>query len=98
MSKKFLKPLIVLEVIEFLKQKGYTCPTYIHSTKILQWCHQDVCKNIIKEQDMKKINDEALEFANKLIKSGHKCVSFKESYPIQINWCGKETCDKNNSK
>lgn len=75
MSNKFVKPQIISEVIEFLKQKGHTCPMYIHSTKTLQWCHQDICKNVIGKQDMKERNDKALEFADQLIKSGpKKCI------------------------
>jgi len=96
MSKKFVKPQIVLEVTEFLKQKGHTCPTYIHSTKILQWCHQDVCKNIIKEQDMKKRNDEALEFANKLIKSGpKKCIKLYQFNTLFAFFIYKKGCRPN---
>ena len=76
MSDKFIKPKIVSEVINFLTQKGHTCQIYIHSTKTLNWCCQDVCENLIKEQNMKKRNNESLEFAEKLKNQGHKCVSY----------------------
>lgn len=46
------------------------------------------------EYDIKKRNNEAYEFGKKLENQGHKCVVYKESYPVQIHWCGKEQCDK----
>lgn len=83
MSNKFIKPQIVSEVIKFLKQKGHTCPMYIHSTKTLQWCHQDICKTAIVERDMKERNDEALKFADQLIKSGpKKCIKFNTLFAL----------------
>ena len=44
--------------------------------------------------DMKKRNNEALEFGKKLENEGHKCVKYMETYPIQIYWCGNKQCDK----
>ncbi len=48
---------------------------------------------------MKKQQKQQEEFAQNLIKNGHKCVYFMESYNVQIGWCGNEICtskDKEN--
>jgi len=37
-------------------------------------------------------NAAAHKFAKKLIKQGHKCVVYMESYPVQIGWCGQCIC------
>lgn len=34
--------------------------------------------------------DEAMEFANELKSNGHCCISYLETYPVQINWCGNK--------
>jgi len=44
--------------------------------------------------DMKKKNNEALEFGKKLENEGHTCVKYMETYPVQIYWCGNKQCDK----
>ena len=44
--------------------------------------------------DMKKRNNEALEFGKKLENEGHTCVKYMETYPVQIYWCGNKQCDK----
>ncbi len=45
---------------------------------------------------MEKRQNDAKNFAQDLIKKGHKCVCYLESYPIQIVWCHNDTCSKKN--
>lgn len=41
----------------------------------------------------KCINYERMKFADDLVKMGHKCVTIKEAYRIQIIWCHNESCN-----
>jgi hypothetical protein len=92
MSRTNVMPKIVSEVTEFLRSRGHICPIYFTNTQKLEWCCNDECLEVQKNNQMKKRNDENEKFAEELIKNGHTCVYYMESYPVQIGWCRQEQC------
>lgn len=46
--------------------------------------------------DLEKRNKDAKEFGKKLENQGHTCVSYLESFPVQIQWCNQKVCTANN--
>lgn len=79
---------IVSEIIELLRNRNHNCIVYNEHANILEWCHQDIC---IKD-DLKTIQKNNDNFAIFLQNNGHKCISYAESYPVQIIWCGNKIC------
>jgi len=49
--------------------------------------------NLIKNASV--IQKEREDFIQKLKNEGHKCITIKESYPIQVGWCGHDHCSSN---
>lgn len=54
------------------------------------WCGSDECAEI--HDKLAARNADRHEFGKKLVKAGHLCVRYLESYPVQIRWCGKTPC------
>lgn len=46
-----------------------------------------------REMFMKKRNDEKMAFIQELQLKGHTCIIIIQTYPVQVDWCEKETCE-----
>jgi hypothetical protein len=85
-------PQIVSEVMEFISQKGHTCGFFNLADNKMSWCQQDECEDVKRYASMEKRQKDAENFAQNLIKKGHKCVYYMDSYPVQIGWCNNDLC------
>jgi hypothetical protein len=88
-------PIIVKEVIALLESKGHYCSMYNITKGKLEWCNKDICERKIINNDIERRQQEAMDFADFLKRNGHKCISYLESYPVQIKWCNRDKCTKN---
>ena len=43
-------------------------------------------------QDMRRRNNQQMKHAAELQCDGHRCLSFLESFPVQLQYCGKKVC------
>ncbi len=86
-------PKILTDVAEFLNAKGHLCVQIIGINDYeLKWCQKDFCVISEEECKTKEINHEQMEFAGKLADEGHKCISYTDSYPVEIGWCNETPC------
>jgi len=101
-------PFILFQVKQFLEKYGHNCveiPSQWSTDKRkFVWCQKENCTqkgfqypspSLIDNEKLKKINDESMKFAEKLINDGHTCVRYLETYPVQIRWCGNTVCTGN---
>lgn len=83
-------PKIMLELVEFLKEKGHIC-AYIRNNK-LSWCQEDKCQEIVWKEHIKQVQIENGELIGQLKAQGHKCIKILECIPPQISWCHQNPC------
>ena len=43
-------------------------------------------------EDMRRRNNQQMKHATELQCDGHRCLSFLESFPVQLQHCGKKVC------
>lgn len=92
----------LLQIMQYsLINQGHKCAKImeLENGKLeLSCCWKIQCDSIQvltkddKYADMDKRNEELMKFAELLQKNGHKCVTFMESFPVQIGWCKQDVC------
>lgn len=86
-------PEIMDKLANFLEQNGHSCPVIIGTENHeFRWCGKDICSERTMQIDMQERDREMELFAEELRTKGHVCISKKETYPVQIDWCGSEKC------
>lgn len=68
------------DIIRVLRNAGYNIEPFEHNIPI---------------KNASVVQKEREDFIQKLKNEGHKCIIIKESYPIQVGWCGHDQCSCN---
>jgi len=86
-------PVIMDELVEFLKSKEHQCMMIVGLTDHeFRWCKKDICTTTLAQVNMNQRQSKEQIFKAKLLAEGHKCVYEMESFPVQIGWCGQTPC------
>jgi hypothetical protein len=88
-------PVITKKLMEFLEKNGHICQTYNISSNKLEWCNSDICKEILVRNSMEELQKKQENFIKELEQKNHTCIQILESYPMQVQWCGKNPCKNN---
>ncbi|AGC01567.1 hypothetical protein H012_gp899 [Acanthamoeba polyphaga moumouvirus] len=92
-NKQNKTPVIMKQLCKFLKKKDHECCMIIGmNNHKFKWCMQDVCKDKLMYEDMKRRQAEEDAFVEKLRYEGHTCIYIMESYPSQTGWCRQKIC------
>ena len=57
-----------------------------------EWCQQDICEKRIMRENALKTNSKEMSLTKELEEKGHTCISYRETFPIQVSWREQEIC------